>query len=40
MKWLRSRPSLGHDDLAVLAPVLLSAGAIVSVTIDTVVRTF
>jgi hypothetical protein len=40
MKWLRSRWSLNPDDLAVLVPVVLSAVAIVSVTIDSVVRTF
>jgi hypothetical protein len=40
MKWLRSRWSSKPDDLAVLVPVVLSAVAIVSVTIDAVMRTF
>jgi hypothetical protein len=40
MKWLRSRPPLERDRLAVLAPVMLSAVAIVSVSIDAFVRTF
>ena len=38
MKWLRQFQAADQPDVAVLAPVVLSAAAIVSVTADVPVR--
>jgi hypothetical protein len=38
MKWLRQFRAAGQPDVAVLAPVGLSAVAIVSVTVDVLLR--
>jgi hypothetical protein len=38
MKWLRQFRAAGQPDVAVFAPVVLSAVAIVSVTVDVLLR--
>jgi hypothetical protein len=38
MRWLRQVQAAGRPDVAVLAPVVLSAIAIVSVTVDALLR--